>query len=397
MLDCANIYEPWDALFPQTNNDTVRTVKILYKILPINDREQAKKILVQEGIQKPDAVLAKTHCNPPENYFIASEDMVGKSGVWAHFGAWNFERAYIWLVLKNQPQEQAVQYMINNFNYTKDNAEQTYYDVRSIPDEGTANGWISPWPGYQSGFTNCNQKDASRIECDNGVQINRDTNEVRIVTPQGVGIPKYFVSINEKTNELQKKEYNNSNINLAIILVPRGNSYSVVISTPELATSMFTRMFFMEGHGLKYFTPFNTQQQIGGGSIFVYKTDWKEHKPNVISALVPKTTVSNGNHVTINYIGYDKNNKVFDSSIINWSTQKVSLTSNFDKYKTQPLEYTAGSGQTVKGFDNAIIGMNLTQTKVFNITPEEGYGTDPTKHPLANKTLYFKVRVEKIR
>ncbi len=398
MLDCGSHYNAWDALFQQTNNDTVRSVNILHKIFPEHDKAKAKELLEKEGIQDPEAVLEYTHCeNPPENYFITSEDMIGKSGVWAHFGSWNFERAYIWLVLKNQPKEQAVQYMIDNFNYTKSTAEQTYYDVKALPDEQAANQWIAPWPGYASGLTGCDLKGTSKIECGNGVQADLEKYDARIVTQGGVGIPKYFVYINETTKELQKAEYNNSNINVAVILVPRGTSYSVVLSTPELAASMFTRMYFMEGHGLRYFQPFTSQHHITGGDIFVYKTDWKPREPNIISALRPKTTVNNGDRVAVNYIGYLQNGSIFDASIPDWTKQKVKPTSDFSRYKTTPMTYVAGAGQTIKGFDNAVIGMNTSETKTFNVTPEEGYGTDPSKHPLANQTLFFKVRVEGIR
>ena len=395
MLDCGSHYKAWEALWGQTKNDTVRSVKILHKIFPEN-KEKARNTLIQEGIQNPDEVIKWTHCEPPENYFIASEDMIGKSGVWAHFGSWNFERAYLWLVLKNQPKEEAVQYMTDNFNYTKTTAEQLYYEAKSLPDEGAANQWISPWPGYASGLTGCDFRGTNKLECA-GVQVDLQNYDVRVVAQNGVGIPKYFVYINETTKEIQKAEYNNSNMNAAVILIPKGNSYSIVLATPELAASMFTRLFFMEGHGLKYFQPFTSQHQITGGDIFVYKTDWKAHEPNIISALKPKTTANTGDRVSVNYIGYMQNGTIFDASIPDWTAQKVKSTSDFGRFKTTPITFILGSGQTIKGFDNAITGMNISETKTFNVTAEEGYGTDPSKHPLANQTLFFKVRVEGIR
>ncbi len=397
MLDCGSHDETWAALYPQTHNNTITAVNILYKLFTVHDREEARGILLQNNITNADAVLEKTHCDPPENYLIVSEDMIGKSGVWAHFGGWNFERAYIWLVLKNKPQDEAVQYMMDYFNYSKSDAERVYYDVKSIADEGSANGWISPWPSFQSGFTQCALRGKDRLECDSGIQVNLESHEVRINTPQGIGIPKKFVYIDEKTNELVKKEYNNSNLDLAIILVPRGGTYGVIIASPQLAMSMFTRLFFMEGHGLRYFTPFNSQQQIGGGSIFVYKTDWTRREPHVMSVLMPKTTVSPGSRVTIDYIGYLDDNTVFDSSIVDWGQKNVKPITGFDRQKTQPMTFIAGAEQTIKGFDDAVMGMNVSETKTFTVTPELGYGIDPDKHPLGNKTLHFKVRVESIR
>ncbi|MBI4147783.1 FKBP-type peptidyl-prolyl cis-trans isomerase [Candidatus Woesearchaeota archaeon] len=398
MLDCGSHLKAWNALYPQTNNDTVRAVRTLYKIFPVHDKARARDILVNEQIENPDAVLDGTHCTtPPENYLIVSEDMIGKSGVWSHFGSWNFERAYVWLVLRQKPREEAVQYMMDNFNYTKQFAEQVYYDVKALPDENAANQWISPWPGYASGVAGCDFKGPQKIECGNGVQADLQRMDARVVAQGNTGIPKYLVYINETTKAVQKAEYNNSNMNIAVILIPRGNGYAAVLSSPELAASMFTRLFFMEGNGLRYFEPLTSQHQITGGDIRVYKTDWTAKEPIVISALKPKTTVNAGDRVSINYIGFLQNGTVFDASVFNWTTLKVSAKSDFSRLKTAPMTYIAGAGQTIKGFDDAVIGMNVSEVKTFNVTPEQGYGTDPTKHPLANQTLFFKVKVEEIR
>ena len=44
---------------------------------------------------------------------------------------------------------------------------------------------------------------------------------------------------------------------------------------PELSKSMFTRLFFFKGHGLKHFKPFHHERQITGGDIYVWEVDWE--------------------------------------------------------------------------------------------------------------------------
>lgn len=41
-----------------------------------------------------------------------------------------------------------------------------------------------------------------------------------------------------------------------------------------------------------------------------------------------------------------------------------------------PLEFRAGSGQMIPGFDKAVIGMKPGEKKSFKVRPEEGYGKE---------------------
>ncbi|MCU0632240.1 MAG: FKBP-type peptidyl-prolyl cis-trans isomerase [Methanolinea sp.] len=49
-----------------------------------------------------------------------------------------------------------------------------------------------------------------------------------------------------------------------------------------------------------------------------------------------------------------------------------------------PLEFTVGDGTVIRGFDQALIGMNPGETKTVTISPEDGYG-------LRNETLVREV------
>ncbi|MBI2005586.1 MAG: hypothetical protein HYS80_02370, partial [Candidatus Aenigmarchaeota archaeon] len=132
MLDCGS-NTAYNEINKITNN-THSSLKILKKIILLNKKD-AEKTLKEFNIldeKQIDKILSLTHCNPSEAYFMASEDMIGKSGVWSHFGSWNFERADIWQNARKMPQEKAVEYMIKKFNYTKERAENTYFEIQSI-------------------------------------------------------------------------------------------------------------------------------------------------------------------------------------------------------------------------------------------------------------------------
>ena len=67
--------------------------------------------------------------------------------------------------------------------------------------------------------------------------------------------------------------------------------------------------------------------------------------------------VKEGDLVKVHYTGKLVNGEQFDSSV-----------------GREPLEFTVGAGQMIKGFDDAMPGMNLGEKKTINIAPEDAYG-----------------------
>jgi peptidylprolyl isomerase len=68
--------------------------------------------------------------------------------------------------------------------------------------------------------------------------------------------------------------------------------------------------------------------------------------------------VKTGNKVKVEYVGKLDDGSVFDSS----------------EDHGKPLEFEVGSGHVIKGFDDAILGMNEGDEKEFTIQPAEAYG-----------------------
>lgn len=69
------------------------------------------------------------------------------------------------------------------------------------------------------------------------------------------------------------------------------------------------------------------------------------------------STAKKGDHVKVHYTGKLTSGEQFDSST-----------------GREPLAFTVGAGQMIKGFDEAIPGMALGDKKTINITPENAYG-----------------------
>ena len=67
--------------------------------------------------------------------------------------------------------------------------------------------------------------------------------------------------------------------------------------------------------------------------------------------------VKEGDIVKVHYTGKLTSGEQFDSSV-----------------DREPLEFTVGAGQMIKGFDAALPGMAIGEKKTINIPAEEGYG-----------------------
>lgn len=69
------------------------------------------------------------------------------------------------------------------------------------------------------------------------------------------------------------------------------------------------------------------------------------------------STAKKGNTVKVHYTGKFESGEVFDTSV-----------------NRDPLEFIVGNGQVIKGFDEAVVGMEVGEKKTVNIPSEEAYG-----------------------
>jgi peptidylprolyl isomerase len=89
--------------------------------------------------------------------------------------------------------------------------------------------------------------------------------------------------------------------------------------------------------------------------------------------------VADGLFISIDYTGTLENGDVFDSS-----------------KGRQPLEVQMGEGQVIPGFESALAGMSLNESKVFTLEPNDAYGErdDKRKYSFQRSELPDHVQVE---
>jgi dolichyl-diphosphooligosaccharide--protein glycosyltransferase len=280
MLDCGS-----NTAFEELNkklNDTHKSVSVLYEIIVLKKEDAIKKLSDYVDSKTADDIVSKyTHCNAPEDYFITSEDMVGKSGVWAHFGSWDFARAEVWRDNRELSFDDFVKKVQEqNYGIDEKTAKDMYYQIQTITDERAANSWIAPWPSYVSGKTACAETN-DEIRCQNGLIINKTDFNAWIPTNDGVLHPKTFI-YNDAKGELKIREYEKGKVittgdgtYLGAGLIKNGNTYYSILMDDRLSQSLFTKLFYFEGEGTTHFEKFSDVRAVTGERIIVWKVNWE--------------------------------------------------------------------------------------------------------------------------
>ncbi len=281
MLDCGGEIEAFDLINKKENN-AAKSIGIIDKI-NVGSKTAAEGILKKEGfsMQEIDTITALTHCAPPEGFVIASNDMVGKSGVWSHFGSWNFERADVWYNVRPKQLEEGVAYMMGKYNYSREKAESVYYEVSAIPTEEEGNRWVAPWPGY-AGTASCSRQseNSSLFTCSNGFTFNYTNKDAYAFSQGSLVHPKVIAYATKDGVDI--REFKENSIDMGITFIPENrDSFTAIVSSPELAGGMFTIMFYMDGHGLQYFEPFYKEKGLIGTEVKVYKANWGGGDPHI--------------------------------------------------------------------------------------------------------------------
>jgi FKBP-type peptidyl-prolyl cis-trans isomerase 2 len=100
-----------------------------------------------------------------------------------------------------------------------------------------------------------------------------------------------------------------------------------------------------------------------------------------------------GDAVSVHYVGRFPGGKVFDTSMKAEAVKSGLFTPARD-YK--PLQVVLGAHQVISGFEEALIGMRVNESKDITLPPEKAYGRSG-RHPMAGKTLQFKLLMTNIK
>ncbi len=116
-------------------------------------------------------------------------------------------------------------------------------------------------------------------------------------------------------------------------------------------------------------------------------------KPRTTEVELSEISAQTGDTVSVHYVGKFPGGKVFDTSM-RAEAVKSGLFNPARDYK--PLQVVLGAHQVISGFEEAVMGMKVNETKEITLPPEKVYGKTG-RHPMTGKTLQFKLLVTNIK
>ncbi|MBC8495526.1 hypothetical protein H8D36_05205 [archaeon] len=296
MLDCGanNAFDEVNLKY----DDTETSVDVIYEIIMKNDVE-AKAYLLEKGFTEEESVtvIKYTHCSPPEAFLITSEDMVGKAGVWSHFGSWNFDRSFIYNNVRKQEYQESIDILTTRFGFTEEKAADYFYEVQAITSNQEANNWIAPWPNYGTPSIRGCKNESDIVTCNMNIGIGESNQGQSVSIAAGVfnlsdpSNSRFVLAFIDRNSGLVAATQEAKPANVVIFdeegehtyilggdifldLVYEKEMNKALITHPSLSKSLFTKLFFFEGRHTSHFEKFSDMNSMTGGRILVWKVLW---------------------------------------------------------------------------------------------------------------------------
>ncbi len=298
MLDCHS-NDAFNVLYKHFN-DTEKTIKLLYKLLLMNKTEAVERL---KSIGMNETIINQfvnyAYCQPPEDFFITSEDMVYKAGVWGHFGIWNFTKAKIWLKAKGLSFDKRKELLVNEFNMSLKDASKVAVDIENLlkqrDPERAANSWISDWPTYVGNKVYDCQKSNSTLICNLNFGFTIENQKIvleKFVLENNTG--KFYgvayAGYQSKRFETKPKriyladedkiiDYD-SDMKIGVTVFKN----KIVLADYRLVASVFTKLFYFEDgkwNDKQYFIKSYKDQAAGTGKVIVWKVNWTALDPSL--------------------------------------------------------------------------------------------------------------------
>ena len=213
---------------------SVEVLKAITKLSPIEAKFALNPIL--KDPEKITHLTDLTHSTPAPSYLFLYNEFVENNLQLSFIGHWNFKKIEEINkdpeLLHKVPSSRSKEYI--NFLWELSGGAMKYSGILSQVSQ-IKDTLLFPENVYIN---------TGKMEC----QIASKT--------YGKGIPYSIFYL--ENNDVVEKILDHGNLNYSVVLFKKDNAYQCILLDRDLARSLLVRLFFFDGKGLKYFTPFTT-------------------------------------------------------------------------------------------------------------------------------------------
>ena len=252
-------------------NNPLKSVLLLKKILA-SESAEAKKILETSLPPSVTGEIIRLIFEPPKNpaYFIVDPTMLGKMNAISYLGNWDFLKVHISQNLKNGTDTPTIDELVKlGENST---AIQKLHQEAALLNQSETDNWISRRIRFNSDLLKIKETGGLAL-FDNGLVYNPKEQAVYFYSREDnkYKTPKSLFIL--ENNELKEITYPHNQIAPSVLILKEEEAYQAIMLNQNLAKSLFTRLYFLNGAGLAHFKPF-LEEKDGDGAIKVFEILW---------------------------------------------------------------------------------------------------------------------------
>lgn len=248
--------------------DAFKSVFLLEKIIPSQPKaagETLSNFLPPSAVEE---VLRLLFSTPPKAYFIVDPAMQGKMSAISYLGNWNFIKVFLRQHLNKTDEQYASDYFVK---LGIDNGlVRNLHQETALISESNINNWLSQRFMFYSGLAKAREQN-NMVFFNTGLVYNPKEKTAHIYSQGRYAIPKsLFIFLNSAFEEIA---YPNNDLNFSVLIFKKQDEYLSIMLNPALAQSVYTRLYFLNGDGLKYFKPFLQEKDEYG--VKVFEINWE--------------------------------------------------------------------------------------------------------------------------
>jgi len=229
--------------------DPLKSILLLESIIPSTPETAQEKLSQFLSADSTKEVLKLLFDKPAKAYFIVDPSLQYKIHAISYLGNWDFDKVYMVQNFNKTEKNQLTDYLVK---LGRNNLEiQRLYQEAFLISKNNLSNWISHRSQFYSGAVN-GVKKGEEIFFDNGMIYNPAE---QVIYSNNRQMPQsLFVFF--KQDNLVEIIYPRSSLGFSVLVFKKDDSYKAVLLNRDLANSLFVRLYFLNGMGLRHFNSF---------------------------------------------------------------------------------------------------------------------------------------------